>query len=303
MVECKKQSKSYADNEIMITHFDKYYLYRHISHQTGKPFYIGIGKKLKEVYRKYSTEYGRAHLKHGRTEEWYEIAKQGYDVEILFECNSQIDIKQKEVEFIALYGRIDIGTGILVNMSPGGDYFPTGSTKIALKSLESAKRNGTHARRIKILKENLHKRRKTFKKVYVYDSNGNFLKECHSLIECSKFVKAGKGYVSTQMSKGRMCKGFKLSPIFVGEKMTNTNLIIGKIQTSRRVCQVHPVTYNVIRTYGSLGEAALEMNISKGNLGVAIKNKTRLKEFFWKDDDGVKFVPIKKRYRILKSAS
>lgn len=277
-----------------------FYLYRHISHVTLMPFYIGIGKKLRPLPRKYATEYVRAHLKHGRTNEWNEIANKGYDIDILFECDSESVIKSKEIEFISLYGRIDLGTGPLVNMSNGGDYFPTGSTENALKSLASAKRNGTHEKRVKILKENLPKRRKTFKKIFIYDSNDSFVKECKSFIECSNFIKCSKSYVSICANKGMACKGYKLSLVYQGENMISGALITGKLKMHRPICQVDPITYKVIKTFPSITSAANELNISKGNFSVAVKNKTKLREYFWKYDDGLSFIPIKKRYRKLR---
>jgi hypothetical protein len=49
------------------------------------------------------------------------VNKYGYSVDILFE-NVTIDFaKEKEKEFISLYGRIDLGTGTLCNQTNGGD--------------------------------------------------------------------------------------------------------------------------------------------------------------------------------------
>jgi len=101
----------------------KHYLYRHIRLDTGQPFYIGIGtKRESRPYYTHSAEYPRAHSKSGRTEYWKRVvSKAGYEVEILFESDDYDFIKQKEIEFIALYGRRDTGKGILCNLTDGGD--------------------------------------------------------------------------------------------------------------------------------------------------------------------------------------
>jgi hypothetical protein len=91
------------------------YLYRHIRHDKNEPFYIGIGSD--NVFK-------RAKTKKGRNEIWKKIAsKTTYDVEILFSDISTEYAKQKEIEFIALYGRIANKDGILANLSGGGECY------------------------------------------------------------------------------------------------------------------------------------------------------------------------------------
>lgn len=89
------------------------YVYRHIRHDKDEPFYIGIGS---------DDSFKRANEKSRRNNIWRKIVdKSGYSVEILFEDLSWEDACKKEMEFIKMYGRIDIGTGILSNMTDGGD--------------------------------------------------------------------------------------------------------------------------------------------------------------------------------------
>lgn len=89
------------------------YLYRHIRLDKNEPFYIGIGTG------KY---FKRAKNKIGRNPIWKRIAnKTDYEVEILFDDMELEECKKKEIEFIALYGRIVNGDGTLANISGGGD--------------------------------------------------------------------------------------------------------------------------------------------------------------------------------------
>jgi len=94
------------------------YLYRHIRLDNNQPFYIGIGEdKPNQQY-----EYKRAYNKHGRSLRWKDVAYHiPYEVEIMMDGLSWNEACIKEAEFIQLYGRIDLGTGLLVNMTEGGD--------------------------------------------------------------------------------------------------------------------------------------------------------------------------------------
>lgn len=101
----------------------KYYLYRHIRLDTDEVFYIGIGTKInKEFYYNCKSEFGRAYNKHNRNKYWTNITnKTEYDVEILLESDNYEFIKNKEIEFIEIYGRKDLRKGTLVNLTIGGD--------------------------------------------------------------------------------------------------------------------------------------------------------------------------------------
>lgn len=89
------------------------YVYRHIRLDKNEPFYIGIGS---------DKEYKRAYFRWDRNKYWNNIvSKTDYDVEILIDDIDWEMACKKEVEFISLYGRFDLGTGSLVNMTNGGD--------------------------------------------------------------------------------------------------------------------------------------------------------------------------------------
>lgn len=91
------------------------YLYRHIRLDKNEPFYIGIGSD--STYKRANAKY-----KGDRNKIWYDIvAKSKYEVEILFDDIQWDYACEKEKEFIALYGRKDNNTGILANMTEGGE--------------------------------------------------------------------------------------------------------------------------------------------------------------------------------------
>jgi hypothetical protein len=89
------------------------YLYRHIRLDKNEPFYIGIGT---------SKYYNRARSKKDRNNIWKKIVnKTDYEIEILFDNLTLEKAKEKEIEFIKLYGRINKKTGVLANLTDGGD--------------------------------------------------------------------------------------------------------------------------------------------------------------------------------------
>jgi hypothetical protein len=90
------------------------YIYRHIRLDKNEIFYIGIGSDNKE-------EYERAYSKKDRNKHWHNIAKFGYEVEIILDDLTWEEACSKEIEFIKLYGRKDLNEGTLVNMTDGGE--------------------------------------------------------------------------------------------------------------------------------------------------------------------------------------
>ena len=86
-------------------------VYQHKTKDTDEIFYIGIG-----VARR------RAYSKHGRNKHWNNIVnKHGHYYEVLFEDVTREEAIQIEQYLISYYGRRDLGTGQLVNMTGGGD--------------------------------------------------------------------------------------------------------------------------------------------------------------------------------------
>ena len=109
-------------------------VYRHIRLDKNEPFYIGIG----------DTE-SRAYNRINRSKRWKSIAGKGYEVEVLFDNITWDEACEKEKELINLYGRRDLKTGTLVNMTDGGEgtfgYKHKDSVKQKLKDLYSGEGN------------------------------------------------------------------------------------------------------------------------------------------------------------------
>lgn len=89
----------------------QHYLYRHIRLDKNEPFYVGIGT-TQNKYLKSSEKYRYQRAYNKQRSNWWSKITNKTDYEF---------IKQKEIEFIALYGRRDLGKGTLVNLTDGGD--------------------------------------------------------------------------------------------------------------------------------------------------------------------------------------
>lgn len=87
-----------------------HYVYFHIRNDTQEVFYVGKGKR------------GRAHESKNRSEHWKRIVeKHGYTVFVVASCMTDDDAKELEKDFIAEFGRADLGCGLLINRTDGGE--------------------------------------------------------------------------------------------------------------------------------------------------------------------------------------
>ena len=91
------------------------YVYRHIRLDKNEPLYIGIAKDDDGQYKR-ADKISKRNPIHQSI-----LNKTQIKVEILLENISWEEACAKEVEFIALYGRIDQSTGTLANLTNGGE--------------------------------------------------------------------------------------------------------------------------------------------------------------------------------------
>jgi hypothetical protein len=92
---------------------NNFYVYRHIRIDTNEVFYIGKGN-FRNYYRANSTK--------SRNKFWYNIvSKTEFKVDIIVDELTNEEAIKKEIEFIKIYGRRDLGTGTLVNLTDGGE--------------------------------------------------------------------------------------------------------------------------------------------------------------------------------------
>jgi hypothetical protein len=85
------------------------YLYKHIRKDTNEVFYVGIGS---------DSDYSRAYTKHKRNRFWKSVVnKTDYDVIIVEDNKSWVEVTEREKYWISFYGRKNLGEGTLVNLT------------------------------------------------------------------------------------------------------------------------------------------------------------------------------------------
>lgn len=202
----------------MITDSGKYFLYRHIRLDKNEPFYVGIGTKRTDIKnpKNWKKLYRRAFCKKLRGIIWKRIiAKTNYEVEILLESDDYEFIKQKEIEFIKLYGRKDLKTGTLANQADGGEgvtgkIFTEAEREVRRKRMLG---NKNHLKTSEIMRQNLSKT------VYQYNANTlKFIKKWNSCREAANSlnIKDSSG-LSTAARNNKRLHNFIWSYIDRGE--------------------------------------------------------------------------------------
>lgn len=224
----------------MVVDSGKYYIYKHIRLDSNKPFYIGIGTKPNN-FLSTKREYCRAYDCYTRSTFWNRVVnKYGYKIEILLESDDYNFIKEKEKEFVSIYGRINNKTGILINLTDGGEgsvgRILSNNTKEKIRSksigrkvsLETKlKMSESRKGRSVVISENHRKsislknkgriidgewREKLLKRraekrlpVLQYTLDGNFIKEWESAFQVGEYLNIPRNSIS------RCCRGLAKS--------------------------------------------------------------------------------------------
>lgn len=240
---------------------NNYFLYRHIRLDRNEPFYVGIGTK-KQWYTDHKTEYRRAYERTNRTKYWKNIInKSDFDVEILAESSDYDFIKEREIEFIKLYGRRDLKEGTLCNLTNGGE----GSHGWVIS--EETRLNMIKGRRNQIRKG---------LKVYQYDVDGNFVKEWRSMSTAEKELKI------PQTSISKYLKGLR---ILVGNShwsnIKRESYIGDKKRSNKKIYQYDKNGF-FIKEWNSISEASKYFNVCNSTIDNGLIHRTNFPcGFYW----------------------
>lgn len=223
------------------------YVYRHIRLDKNEVFYIGIGgfNKKEPLY-----SYKRAYSNR-RNNYWKNITnKTDYIVEIISEGLTREQACKKEIEFIKLYGRIDLGTGTLVNLTDGGE----GS-------------NGP--------KTEEHK-----KKIGLSNKGKKHTKDF-----CENISKRQTGYKHTDETKNKISKASKGNKYNLGRKHSQESIMNYKIGASKhsydsRKSAAEKVSKPVYcveldKIFKSITQAGIELNISASHISAVCNGKRK----------------------------
>lgn len=181
------------------------YVYRHIRLDKNEPFYIGIGNDMTNK---------RAKEKARRSNLWKKIiAKSDYEVEILFDGISYDEAKLKEIEFIELYGRIDLGNGTLANLTNGGDgtINPSQETRDKISKVNKGRKNSEALMELLINRKGQKNpafgitgaRCKNFKGYIQVFKNGVYLGQYEGIRDCAEKLNVTATKVSAVLSGRR----------------------------------------------------------------------------------------------------
>lgn len=231
---------------------NKYYLYIHYKLDTNEPFYIGVGtKNLKGV--SYTAIHKRAFSKN-RSIWWKKtVNKHGYYVTIK-EYFAEVEAcRNREIELIAAYGRLDMGLGPLVNMSKGGD----GCLDEEIRQRIGKKLSGLN----------------NFKSkgCYQYDMNYNCIAVYGSFNMAANETGFKKQNLLSSKDKRLYSNGFYWYNALLNKEDLK-NLIISRkvayIHKGRKIYQIDINTGNIIKSYNRIVDAQKELSTS---LSQAIK--------------------------------
>jgi hypothetical protein len=254
----------------MVKNENIYYLYRHIRLDKNEPFYIGIGK----IYKKYLSEhyadgqrYKRAWDFVQRSSLWKKVfskCNKNIQVEIFLESSDRNFIKQKEIEFVSLYGRINLKTGILTNLTPGGD-----SPSEEFFSEE-------RKQKLREIKKNIKPSNKFFEesrkanviKVYQYDLEGNFIKEWECINDAAKALNLHVTNISKCCKEKQISTGGFTWRYFKSEKV--------KLRLCKNIKTIYTYSLNwdLLNAYESCHEASIDLKMNPVVIKrYALKNK------------------------------
>lgn len=240
-----------------------HYLYRHIRLDKNIPFYIGIGTIDKNAHST-KQEYCRAFFRAYGNPIWKKIVeKTKYRVEVLFESRRRKEIKEKEKEFIKLYGRIDLKNGILANMTEGGDGRNQISESERMKMSQNCIFRGKSG--------NKHFKSRA---VYQYSLKGKFIKEWQSLniietkigwyhhairLACNSDTKTAYGYQWHWKYKGE-----KIPSRIINPKVNKGQWVKNKY--SQAVRAFNYLTKKPIGVFSSMREAERKLKIDSAHI-------------------------------------
>jgi len=236
----------------------KYYVYGHYT-LDDKLFYIGVGTILNNS-QKLKSKYSRAYHFKNRTKFWSHIKnKHGVIVKIIAEFYVKQESLVEEKRLITLYKRRKDG-GYLCNLSDGGEIGPIGHNK-----------SMTEEQKLKL--SNI----KSFI-LYIYDSNGIFLRSIKTIKETAKFCNVTYNAIHSCMKTKNYSNGFFIFKNYKGEKLNySKNDLIFKSILSKKVVTENITTYEKI-LHKSIYDCCKYLKTDRKNLKKAIKDKRLCKE-------------------------
>jgi hypothetical protein len=220
------------------------YVYRHIRLDKNEPFYIGIGS---------GDNYARSMYRGSkRSKYWLRIFnKTDIEVEIILDNLSYEYALEKEIEFIRLYGRSNLGNGTLCNLTDGGE----GVKGLVISDYSKQISSETNS-----------------KAVFCFDLNGKFIKKYKSATLASIELKLDKTSVcacAANNSDTKRCGNYIFRYVYEGD------LYIKKSYFNKNYTSInmYDLDGNYIRTYECLSDVKNDLGIPQSNISANIRGK------------------------------
>jgi predicted GIY-YIG superfamily endonuclease len=247
-------------------------VYQHKRLDTNEVFYVGIGKNI-----------NRAYSKHSRSKIWKDTIKnRKYSIEILFENLTWEEACIKEKELISKYGRKDLGTGSLINLTEGGEGVANPSEEVRRKNGEAHKgliawnRGLTKETDVRIAEAS--KKMKQYVKTEEHCKNLKKAQNTPEIIEAKRLRALGdKNPAKRPEVKEKIKKSQKGNKYRVGTKHTEeTKKLLSEKKMGKGlgfsnpkatpVQQLDIITGEVLRTYSCAVEAKNITGIDNSNI-------------------------------------
>lgn len=170
-------------------------VYRHRRLSDDKVFYIGISKREDRPTSRYN-----------RNKYWTNVVdKHSFYSEVIQQVDSWDEACELEALLIQEYGRLDLGTGCLVNMTSGGD-----GTINLIRTREHRDKIGlAHKGKVVSKKSRVNMSNCKNKRVNQFDLNGNILNTFKSTLEAEKITKVYNSNISAVcLNKRKTAGGF-----------------------------------------------------------------------------------------------
>lgn len=231
---------------------DDYYVYYIIDPRTSQPVYVGKGKN-RRMYDHWVNRNNK-NCNHLLKRKFKELEQEGLKpVYAKAWVNlSETEALDIECKLIAMHGRLDLSTGILCNLTDGGDGVSGWSDDLKAwkREQELAKNKG--------------------RPVSQYTLDGDFIATYPSAKRAAALVpEANRSYI-TQCCKGKRVSSGGFLWTYEGE-----DIKVVEYRDHKRVCQYDPVTGKLVHTHWSVTHAASSVGLDVRSISGACRGKTK----------------------------
>jgi hypothetical protein len=251
-----------------------HYVYIHYRLDTQEPFYVGMSHiNIKGI--KHQRAY-RSPFKKQTTSSslWSQYASNiNYDVKIDKEFCSLQEALNHEKYLIQIIGRLDIGTGPLINQNDGGGGMLNPSLELQTRMTNN---------RLKNTKADLKKAQLPYSiKTFQYSLSGEYLNEYPSINEASRSTNVLACDIhSCLIGKHKIAKGFQWRKY---KNLSGIGFPSPKKICNKPILQLDSSNYTLIKEWKSSVIAAKELNVSRTAINNCLRLKTKSSAgYLWK---------------------